>query len=75
MMPMKPSTSNMTPGLNMMFEHTHVVGGPGHDVADALAAVKGLVFAQQADVEFVAGASPCCATTSLDQLGDRPIVA
>ena len=40
----------------------HVVGRPGHDVADPLAAVLSLAFAEQADVE-------CVASVSLDPLG------
>ena len=35
-------------------ELAHVVGGPRHDVADALAVVEGLALAQQADVELLA---------------------
>ena len=45
-------------------EHAHVVGGAGHDVADALAAVEGLALAQQAGVQLVAG-------VALDALGQE----
>ena len=45
-------------------EGSHIVGGAGHDVADALLAVKGLAFAQQTDVKFIT-------SISLHALGDE----
>ena len=42
-------------GVEHEVQHAHVVGGPRHDVADALAAVEGLALAQQAGVELIAG--------------------
>ena len=42
-------------GVDHLFDHARVVGGARHQVADALAVVKGLTLAEQAAVQFVAG--------------------
>ena len=42
-------------GVDHLVDHARVVGGARHQVADALAVVKGLTLAEQAAVQFVAG--------------------
>ena len=58
------SRISISRGLNIRLSEAHVVGGAGHDVADALAAVEGLALAEQADVELVA-------RIALDALGQE----
>src|SRR6185436_1406041 len=42
-------------GAKHQVEGADIVGSAGHNVADALAAVKGLALTQQVSVQFVAG--------------------